>query len=379
MADRRATELRRLLRQRAGSATDEALRSGGQVSPDEIQAVERLRRLIELEDAVQAPRRAWPVAIVLAVTLLVISLLLFARVGETEVELEIDATEVGFSLPTREALFRDIRLEALGVSGLRRIDLPEALAADFPTRPVEGGADQAIRVATAGEGSRRGAISIGAIAPAADTDVWLRRADLPRQYRLSLRSPGLALKVDLFGPVVVSIAGRGRRQIDVASPQAILLEPAPAPSVTALDMTFPDGEARGTVAQVPVRALGFFRVAELDDQGVSIVRSLSTIASGTLYFESLNGVSRQLRAGEALRFRDVEGEIRTLRLQDEALSVNFQGTVRGMQTGSRENARSLMPTWLEWLRARHGLSLLWGSTLYVFGVIMAVLRWFGTT
>jgi hypothetical protein len=36
-----------------------------------------------------------------------------------------------------------------------------------------------------------------------------------------------------------------------------------------------------------------------------------------------------------------------------------------------------MPTYLEWLRARHGLSLLWGTTLYLFGVIVGALRWWG--
>jgi hypothetical protein len=31
---------------------------------------------------------------------------------------------------------------------------------------------------------------------------------------------------------------------------------------------------------------------------------------------------------------------------------------------------------LEWLRARHGLTLLWGTTAYVFGLATAVVRWF---
>ena len=46
-----------------------------------------------------------------------------------------------------------------------------------------------------------------------------------------------------------------------------------------------------------------------------------------------------------------------------------------MRSGWGENPSSLMPTWLEWIRARHGLSLLWATTLYLFGVITAILRW----
>jgi hypothetical protein len=46
-----------------------------------------------------------------------------------------------------------------------------------------------------------------------------------------------------------------------------------------------------------------------------------------------------------------------------------------METGSEDSPRSLMPTWLEWLKARHGLSLLWGTTLYLFGLVLGVARW----
>ena len=49
-----------------------------------------------------------------------------------------------------------------------------------------------------------------------------------------------------------------------------------------------------------------------------------------------------------------------------------------MTSGSGDTRRSLMPTYLEWLQARHGLSLLWGTTLYVFGLVVAALRWWRT-
>jgi hypothetical protein len=34
-----------------------------------------------------------------------------------------------------------------------------------------------------------------------------------------------------------------------------------------------------------------------------------------------------------------------------------------------------MPTLLEWTRAQHGLGLMWGATLYIFGIIGALMRW----
>ena len=35
----------------------------------------------------------------------------------------------------------------------------------------------------------------------------------------------------------------------------------------------------------------------------------------------------------------------------------------------------LMPTLLDWLRARHGLSLLWATTAYLVGLFVAILGW----
>jgi hypothetical protein len=97
--------------------------------------------------------------------------------------------------------------------------------------------------------------------------------------------------------------------------------------------------------------------------------------SGMLYFESLGGKEYRLRSGQEIRFEFSEGEIRTLELKDDRIAFEFHGRVKGMTTGSNDSQVSLMPTYLEWLSARHGLSLLWGTTLYIFGVILSVVRW----
>ena len=128
--------------------------------------------------------------------------------------------------------------------------------------------------------------------------------------------------------------------------------------------------------QVPIERLAMRRVDEFGDRGLSIVRTVSTIVSGTLFFESLNGLRRPLQSGEALRFERSSGEMRTVQLEPGHLTMGFNGWVSGMKTGSDESPRSLMPTWLDWLRARHGLSLLWGTSVYLFGIGLAVVKWF---
>lgn len=347
--------------------------SGGDIPQDEIDRLERLAKLVAVQKET-APKKSpgpWPLAMLALATLLVVSTLLFVRVRSTEIELDVKATDVGFSLPSQQVLLENVRLSSLGASGLAAIELPAPLDQQLQPAGTDDGA--AVRLTAMETAGRVGSISIGALVPARDTDVWLRRGDAAKEYRLSLRNPQLAIQVDVVGPVQVSLAGAPPKVHDFVSPRAIVLRTAEG--IVDVDLVLLDLARPGVTPQVPVRRLAFSRVDEFADKGVSIVRRLSTIVSGTLYRESLNGDTRQLRSGEPLRFGESNGEIRTVRLEPDHLSLSFHGWVRGMQTGSEETPRSLMPTWLEWLRARHGLTLLWGTTAYVFGLATAVVRW----
>ena len=74
------------------------------------------------------------------------------------------------------------------------------------------------------------------------------------------------------------------------------------------------------------------------------------------------------------------GDHLDLRLRLKALgpagiAVRFHGIVSDMTIGSGESRRSLMPTVFEWLAARHGLSLLWGTTVYLVGLLLTLRAW----
>jgi hypothetical protein len=98
-----------------------------------------------------------------------------------------------------------------------------------------------------------------------------------------------------------------------------------------------------------------------------------------LYFTELNSREYPLRIGEGLQFEQSGGQMRDLTMEDGQLALKFHGYVREMTTGWEESRENLMPSWLEWLSARHGLTLLWGTTLYIFGVAFGVLRWWKKT
>jgi hypothetical protein len=365
-------ELRRLVAAKSAAATEAAVGAGGCVSQEQIDELDRLTRLLELQPRFESKpaNRRWPLAALLLATLAGVSVLLFARVRETAIELEIDATQVTFQLAAKQILLEHVSLERLGAAGLSRVELPD-LPAQTGVQNQDDAPGRALGIVAVTDGGRRGSVDITHIVPAAGTHVTLGRSDIANEYRLSLIDPHVDINVGVHGPVLMSAAGG--EPIDFENPRGIRLEATSG--VVDLDLTFRDVSRSGVIPQIPIQKLMFARVADHSDD-FSVTRRLSTIESGTLYFESLNGARRTLRAGEALRFHEARGEIRALRLGKDQLTLNFQGRVRGMATGSPDHPHNLMPTWLEWLKAQHGLSLLWGSTFYLFGLALTVSRWF---
>jgi hypothetical protein len=49
-----------------------------------------------------------------------------------------------------------------------------------------------------------------------------------------------------------------------------------------------------------------------------------------------------------------------------------------MTVGAGDEPRSIMPSLVTWLRQRQGLSLLWGTALYLFGVTTTLRKWWNS-
>jgi hypothetical protein len=376
MPFRMGDPLRDLLNRQAKAVSEEAIQSGGQVSAEQVEALGRLVRLVEICDAAgPSPlRKWWPVGALLS-TLLIVSILFFARVSETEIELDLTLSEIGFIFPKQQILAEAMPVSALGVSGLEEIQLPRTRDRTARTLRASEGAGSAVRLAVASDGERQGTATLAALTLPAGRRVWLRAMEVTRQYRLSMNGSGLVLRVDVDGPIGIGLSGAPAEQLDSATPRPILLRPGS--HEVDLDFTPSGASANAFPVRLSASDLSLFRIDQFMDAERTVIRRVSTILSGTVRLEALHGQERSLRPGEGVQFARSHGEIRALRLYDDRIALKFHGRVRGMTVGSGESPRSLMPTYFEWLRARHGLSLLWGTTLYVFGLIVAALRWWG--
>ena len=311
-------------------------------------------------------------AAVFGATLLLASVLLFFHVPSTEIELDGTLTGFSFTSGEEQPLTRPAALVALGASGLRGLHLPP----EAVLRHSGDAAVTALQVVVDSVGDRTGTIVLDRIVVPAGVRVRVSQTDIPRQYRVTFWSTpatAVAIHADVMGPLRIQPAAARAVKTDLHAPRAI--DFTSTSNSLDLDFTLPAGSPALRWEQLAADGLELYAVEDERAAGRPRARTMSTLLTGSLYFESLGGDERKLRAGELIRFDEARGAIRTLQLGEQGIVLTFQGVVRGMRSGGGERPRTLMPTLLEWLRQREGLSLLWGTALYLFGVAMTVRRW----
>ena len=361
-------EVRALLDTKLRELADAALANDGQVSKNEaLASAERIARLLQIQRQLAPPvptGQRWRMAALFAATLGLLSLLLVATVLETEVELDLVVSELRFKLATRQQLSEPLQLASLGASGLAGVMLPAA--------PLgAGGAARVLLQAASTPGG--GTISLAPLVGPQGAEVTLRAGDMPNELRLSVKGLDASMQVDLSGSVTALLTRQAKQTIASATPQAVALVPGPAD--VDLDLIALNPVLSVLAPSLAISTLALVRIDEVAQGGRSVVRRVSTLHSASVFFDELAGRELRLRAREALRFDEAQGVIRELRFADGRLIVNFHGKVRGMVSGSLEHPRKLMPSLLEWLRANQPLALLWGSSLYVFGLLTTMWQW----
>ena len=98
MGDRVKDPLREILDRELDALTAEATAANSIPSTERIEVLSNLSKIIELRGSSRTTRRIWVLPLILVGTLLIASALLFARVDETDVELELSLTGLSFAL-----------------------------------------------------------------------------------------------------------------------------------------------------------------------------------------------------------------------------------------------------------------------------------------
>jgi len=372
-------QLKKMLYQQTAEMSQKTIKAGGIVEENKFQELERLSALIEKYQLSQPQVRPvrWPIVASLLITLLIVSILLFARVSSTEIELDLTVSELGFRLREQQLVANEMNVGSLGVSGMNEIRIPRSQTEKAEQLHSTDGNGAALHLEPAVLDKQEGTVTLAAIILPAKAHIGISPGEVVEQYRMSIKGAAGELSASVNGPIQLGYSTLPTKQVTFSSPRSILFKSDNRQ--IDIDLILLPAVKGKFSRQLHVDSLSLFSIEEQVDIERTIVRRLSSILSGTLYFEALGGKEQVLRSGQELSFKHSAGEIRTIVLKDGHIDLSFHGNVRGMTTGSNNNRTSLMPTYLEWLRARHGLSLLWGTTLYLFGLIYGVWRWWKAT
>ena len=363
-----------MLKVHAQALCDEVA-AGGTISETRFANLERLARVLEIRSDAKSRRGSarWPIVAAVGVTGLITGALLFFRVNQTEIELNVAVSDVDMELSEAAVLTGPMRLTALGISGLRSVRLPRQDSDEDRTAGPSEGSDIALRLSSGVDASSVGSITLATIITSKGANVSLSSGEAPGQFRLSIRSDALSLHADVAGPIDAGLAGERPERMILPIPKAIAMDGRP--DGVDLDVVVAAKSKGSFTSLLPVDKLSLFRIDDVSGAENTLVRRVPTVLSGALYFQALNGQERRLRPRESLRFRVARGELRTLELRGDHIGIAFHGHVQGMSTGSDENPVDLMPTYLDWMKARHGLSLFWGTTAYLLTLLAGALRW----
>jgi hypothetical protein len=372
---REQDRLRGILRARTEALQTQAIDSKGEVSAEQLESLQRLSRLVEISDAARpkASRDRLSLIIIFLITFLVLSILLFGHRDSVEIELNAEVDQLSFVMPTQQLLSESLAVSTLGASGLKLIQLPRASGQDARTLAAQQSSGLDIMLDVIKDDLAPGEITFPDLVLPPRTHVWLEKTALPLQYRLTLDGNGLNLQANVTGTVQVSVAGSAPQRLIFLSPKPIVFEAEPVPVNFDLTMT----SLPHTISAMPIAVedLSLLRIEDRKGPGSEPVRLTSTILAGSIYFDELNGEELKLRPRQMIRLGQSEGNIQFLQMKNDRMAIQFHGRVHGMQTGSETTAKTLMPTWLEWLKARRALYLFWGTGIYLFGLVAGFLRW----
>ena len=336
------------------------------VRKEDFENLKRLADLIELRAKVQQrlKRRRWPLIAAVTGVIAIGSALLVFHTPSTQIEFEGRVRSVRFVLQNEDAILRVPTLTRLGISGLDTIEIPKADTPDWDTFASPERAQLSTEPG--------GTLTLNSLVLPARTEVVLE-IGTGRDCGIELRPPAstsIALAVSIRGGIdfeIDSAGGVAHEVRPVKLPRRVKVQSS---RLLRLDLT-PSGA--GSVAfrpEISVADVSFLYVEQYPDAAESSPRQTSSILSGAVYLESLNGKAVPLRSSERLSFDRSSGILRSVGQAPEspvrtnaqgdvvaavsppAFNVQFEGQVSGMSVGPLGARRTLMPTLLAWVSRR---------------------------
>lgn len=339
-----------------------------ELSAEEVEEVERLDRVLKMDAELRW--RSWSrlgAILILGVAFLAAGILATWSRSQTEFNADLRAGRVQFELKRARTLTHDLHLDQISITGVASVVAPTLPRARDLVRRHRNRRNRLLLTRAKDDRSK---ISLAGLRlpPEATVDVRVEK----RTQRIRLRvkndseegwSAGLTLTGDF--------AQLSETNIDR---ELVTLHFPPRGTVDlALQLSAPQEVFQPSLE---MQAFSFSERRDLSYREDVEVVEYSSILSGSITLRELNGETFELAAGSELRTSGFGGFIRRLEVTDGALQVQVVGVTRELEVGYGDYRSSLVPSQLEWIRARKPLALMWGTGVWLFGLIIAVGRWF---
>ena len=159
-------------------------------------------------------------------------------------------------------------------------------------------------------GQPPGQLTLAPVFLPAKSRVWLRTSEIPGSYRMSIQGKDVQFRADVIGQI--NIAGtRGVQTF--RSPRGFLLNGGSREAE--LEFVFLNKDQNPFVQHLPLQTISMSSVEQFRDGDRMLARKVSSVISGVLYFESLDGRERKLRQGETLEIEPANGVLERIASQ----------------------------------------------------------------
>jgi hypothetical protein len=361
---------KKMIESRLAAIRQEVSKNQGIVAPQAIRQIKDLNLLFEIQKSLAptAPAPRWPIAVAFLTTLLVLSILFFGHVRSTVIDLDATVSEIGFTVDDAAHFPLPNLLSRVAIAGVT-LDQQETWACDVSHAGVGAFTFQAVGATTP-----QNAISVSPLELPRGTIVILTHTGNAFHQQLKLTFPD----VEYGHPIVLTARGDANLKSEncdatsVASPFDHLTFHAVAHET--LDLSFdPLEEDLPTPVDILASKVSFFNVETSSASAAEYALPLSTIYSGSLFFDSVGGRERKLREGERIEFSGFKGVVHVLHAQKDRFRTRITGEVADVR--SDESDSTLKPTYFEYLTVNQGLPALWGAVIYCFGLFIVVKKW----
>ena len=316
------------------------------------------------------PKRQLVVPLLVGLTILCITALVFLRLPSVRVDVDALTTGVTFRTASQIQLTGISRLTLFQATEFAPVDFedPETLRAvtlrpPMELRPEEGGS-----------------LTLSSVTIPQDTLVSIQTTSDAGTWRVSIEHASAAIAATAAGPVNVATSDHPGGTMAFGRGSLVQLRAATG-TESRLDFQVTPQRVDSLLAgrRIPVRELAFeepVQEAATGAGGIGMVQGrASSVIEGSIFNVSLASRESRLRAHDTVEMSLAGGEMRELRLEPQGVRVSFSGVATELQHGRSGELQTLRPSYLAWLAEYHALQLAWGSMAWLFALFLGGVKW----